>query len=215
MTSAFLLRVIGRWVLFIIVPSIVLGGIGGCSDSNNDPPAEEPKMTHPTFTATLSGAVKDKIAGAGIVTYLPLKDREAGGEEGGYYVISNFKTDPKEEKGIIINFRIPDGAQPGSYTLMAPDPLKIGQDFDVGVEMVEKGDLTFFHTNTEGTLHLDTFIPNRNNPSASTIKGTFQFVTENSGGNRISVEGAFDFPFEDKVMSSFGSEYSLANISMI
>ncbi|MGD9852633.1 MAG: hypothetical protein AB7T38_15355 [Nitrospirales bacterium] len=94
----------------------------------------------------------------------------------------------------MITFRIPDGAQPGNYNLMPPDPRKVGEYFDVQVETMEKGEPMAFFTNTEGTITLEKFFPDRTYPDISNIKGRFQFVTENNEGKQVSVNGSLDFP---------------------
>jgi hypothetical protein len=177
----------------------------GCSDSTTDSGNEEPTIDRPGFTATVSGAVNGEVSGPGIVTYLPPKERDiVTGNRPGYYLfqmlVNNLPTDSIGGREVIIIFRIPDGAQPGNYHLMTPDPLKVGKDFDVQVETVEEGRSIAYQTNTEGTLTLDNFSPDRITPETSAIKGTFQFVTENSDGEQVSVNGSFDFPSEKKVV---------------
>ncbi|MGE0473472.1 MAG: hypothetical protein AB7P17_07555 [Nitrospirales bacterium] len=171
-------------------------GIAGCSDSSNNPGNNEPKGQHTGFTASMSGAVNAEVVEKGLVTYLPPKDQGSmiGTRPGYFLVANNLLTDPIEGRAIMITFRIPDGAQPGNYHLMAPDPRKIGENFDVQVETVEKGDPNAFHTNTEGTITLEKFSPDRTYPDISNIKGRFQFVTEDGEGRQVSVNGAFDFP---------------------
>jgi hypothetical protein len=200
-------------IVRLTVMSILLV-ITGCSDSTTDPVPEEPKGEGPGFTATVSGAVNGEVTGAGIVTYLPPKERDivTGNRPGYYMVVNNLPTDAIEGRGFIIIFRIPDGAQPGNYNLMTPDPLKVGKEFDVQVETVEEGKSIAYQTNTEGTITLDNFSPDRSSPETSAIKGTFQFVTENSEGEQVSVNGTFDFPSGKKVVSQ-DTAYSLKVVS--
>jgi len=170
--------------------------ITGCSDSNTDPVTEEPKVDQPGFTGTVSGAVNGDVSGFGIVTYLPPKERDiiTGNRPGYYMLVNNLPANTIEGREFIIIFRIPDGTRPGNYHLMTPDPLKVGKEFDVQVETVEEGKSTAYHTNTEGTITLDDFTPDRISPEASAIKGTFQFVTENRDGEQVAVNGSFDLP---------------------
>lgn len=202
---------IGRLTVLILVLVI-----SGCSDSTTDPVPEEPKVERPGFTATVSGAVNGEVSGAGMVTYLPPKERDpvTGNRPGYYMLVNNLPPETLEGKAFIIIFRIPDGAQPGNYNLMIPDPLKVGQDFDVQVETVEEGKSIAYQTNTEGTITLDNFSPDRIFPEASTIKGTFQFVTENSAGEQVSVYGAFDFPSQKNVVSR-DTAYSFNEVSRV
>lgn len=182
---------------------IIFGVFAGCSDSTIDPVAEESHVGPPGFSATVSGAVNGEVSGPGLVTYLPPKEPSiVSGNRPGYYILANnLSTDAIEEREFIITFRIPEGARPGNYTLRPSDPLKVGENFDVQVETVEEGKYSSYQTNTEGTITLENFPPDQNAPKTTTIKGTFQFVTENSEGGRVSVNGAFDFPSEKKVVS--------------
>ena len=181
---------------------IMLLFISGCSNSSTDPATEEPQVDQSGFTASVSGTVNGEVSGAGIVTYLPPKERDpVTGIRPGYFLIANLNSGRTEERGFIIIFRIPDKAQPGNYNLVTPDPLKVGENFDVRVETVEEGKSISYQTNTEGTITLESFSPNRTDPGISNILGTFQFVTENSDGGQISATGTFDLPLGRKVVS--------------
>lgn len=206
MTASF--QTIGRFAALIILLVIT-----GCSDSPNDTAIEEPKVELPGFTANVSGAVNAEVSGAGIVTYLGPKERDiVTGNRPGYFLIANINTDLTGERGFTITFRIPDEAQPGNYTLMTPDPRKVGENFDVRVEWVEEGKLISYQTNTDGTITLNNFSPDRTYPDISNITGTFQFVTENSEGDRISANGTFDFPSKKRVVTQ-GAVYSFKKVS--
>jgi len=192
-----LFQAIGRFAVIII-----LLVISGCSDSSNDPGIEEPKVDQPGFTASVSGAVNADLSGSGIVTYLGPKEGDiVTGNRPGYFLIASINPDGSTEKRFNILFRIPDSAQPGNYNLVTPDPLKVGENFDVRVETLEEGKLIAYQINTEGTIILDNFSPDRAYPSISNITGTFQFVTENSEGDQISANGTFDFPLGREVVS--------------
>ena len=176
--------------------------INGCSDSPTDLATDESKVDHPEITASVSGAVNAEVSGAGIVTYLPRKERDpVTGIRPGYFLIANLNPNRTEERGFIITFRIPDEAQPGNYNLVTPDPLKMGENFEVEVETVEEGKSILYQTNTKGTITLDHFSPDRTDPDIGNITGTFQFVTENSEGKQISANGTFDFSLKRKVLS--------------
>lgn len=186
----------------LILSLIFTTGFLGCSDSSTDKSIPEPKSEHPGFTANVDGAVHAEISGDGIVTYLPPKEQDPmSGDRPGYFLIASLNTETKGDGGLNLTFRIPDGALPGNYILMTPDPLKVGETFDVRVETIEGGKPISYQSNTEGTIVLDNFYPDRASPRMSTIKGTFQFVTENIEGSRISANGTFDFPSEKKVIS--------------
>lgn len=195
MTASF--QTIGRFAAVLILLVIT-----GCSDSPNDTGIEEPKVEHPGFTANVSGAVNAEVSGAGIVTYLGPKERDiVTGSRPGYFLMANLNSDVMGERGFTITFRIPAEAQPGNHNLVTSDPLKVGENFNVRVERVEEGKLISYETNTDGTITLNNFSPDRTYPDISNITGTFQFVTENSEGDRISANGTFDFPLGRKVVS--------------
>ena len=195
MTASF--QTIGRFAALIILLVIT-----GCSDSPNETEIEEPKVEHPGFTANVSGAVNAEVSGAGIVTYLGPKERDiVTGSRPGYFLMANLNSDVMGERGFTITFRIPAEAQPGNHNLVTSDPLKVGENFNVRVERVEEGKLISYETNTDGTITLNNFSPDRTYPDISNITGTFQFVTENSEGDRISANGTFDFPLGRKVVS--------------
>lgn len=183
-------------ICWTVTTLLMTGGIVGCSDSSTDPANEEPRVERPGFTASVSGAVNAQVSEEGIVTYLPPKTPGSMTESRpGYFLLANtLLTDPIEGKSIMITFRIPDGAQPGDHHLKAADPRKVGEHFDVQVETIEKGEPMAFYTNTEGTITLEKFFPDRTYPGISNIKGRFQFVTENTEGKQVSVNGSLDFP---------------------
>jgi len=157
--------------------------LSGCSDSSTDPATEEPKVDHSGFTASVSGSVNGEVSGAGIVTYLPPKERDpVTGIRPGYFLVANLNSDRTEERECLIIFRVPGQAEPGKYELVTPDPLKVGENFDVQIEMIEKGKSISYQTNTEGIITLEDFAPDRTDSDNSHMTGTFQFVTENSEG---------------------------------
>ena len=80
------------------------------------------------------------------------------------------------------------------------------------VERVEEGKLISYETNTDGSITLNNFSPDRTYPDISNITGTFQFVTENSEGYKISANGTFDFPPGRKVVYQ-DRVYSLLEVS--
>jgi hypothetical protein len=101
-------------------------------------------------------------------------------------------TSQPAEPEFIITFRIPDGAEPGQYMLKTPDPLKVGEEFEAQVEMVQKGESTAYQRNTEGTITLNNFSFENQKTGTTAVKGTFQFVAENTDGEQVLVKGGFD-----------------------
>jgi hypothetical protein len=209
-----------RAIAIIIFLSSV---VGGCSDPSQDPATEEPRVERSGFTANVSGAVNGKVSGAGIVTYLPPKEGDfvTGRNRPGYYVLANnLLPNTQNGRAFIITFRIPDGAQAGNYHLRPPDPLKVGEDFDAQVEIVEGGQSISYHSNTEGTITLDHFSSDPMFPDISNnngnIKGTFHFVTENLEGEQVVVNGAFDFAPGNEVMTeNIKDDVSKKNVSRV
>lgn len=184
----------------------------GCSDSS-DPASQEPKVDQSGFTASLSGSVNGEVSGAGIVTYLPPKEGDpVTGVRPGYFLVANLNSDRNDQRDFLIIFRVPGEAQPGHYDLVTPDPLRVGENFDVQVEMVEQGRSISYQTNTEGTITLEDFAPNSADSGNSNISGTFQFVTENSEGGQISATGTFDLPLGRRVVIQ-DSVYSVKDVS--
>jgi hypothetical protein len=183
------------WIIARFGALIILIVISGCSDPSTDLATGEPQVDRSGFTASVSGIVNGEVSGTGIVTYLPPKERDpVTGVRPGYFLIANLQSDRIEETELTIIFRIPDKAQAGSYDLVPPDPLKVGENFDVQVETVEEGKSILYQTNTAGTITLENFSPDRTDPEIPNITGTFQFVAENSEGGQISATGTFALP---------------------
>lgn len=191
---------------------MILLVIGGCSDSSTDSASQEPKANQAGFNASVSGSVDGEVSGAGVATYLPPKEGDpVTGIRPGYFLVANLNSDRTEEREFLFIFRIPDKAQPGNYDLVTPNPLKVGENFDVQVEMVEEGKSISFQTNTVGTITLEDFAPDGTDSDNSNITGTFQFVTENREGDQISATGTFDFPLGRKMVSK-DSGYSVNDV---
>lgn len=185
----------------------------GCSDSSTDVASQEPKVDQSGFTASLSGSVSGEVSGAGVVTYLPPKEGDpVTGVRPGYFLVANLNSDRNDKREFLIIFRVPGEAQPGDYDLVAPDPLRVGENFEVQVEMVEEGRSISYQSNTEGTITLEDFAPHRADSGDRNITGTFQFVTENSEGGQISATGTFDLPLGRRVVfqdsAYFGKDVS-------
>ncbi len=196
----------------IVMLTIVLV-IGGCSNSSTDPVTEEHRDDQPRFTARVSGIVNGEISGDGIVTYLPPKERDLViGMRPGYFLVTNLNTDKTEGREFNILFRIPDKAQPGNYNLVAPDPLKVGENFDVQVETVEEGRSIIYQTNTQGTITLENFFPERTDAETRNITGAFQFVTENNEGGQISAKGTFDLHLVGQIVFQNSNNWPEGNI---
>lgn len=191
-----------------LILASLIGVSGGCSDPTYNSATEKSQADRVGFMAQISGAVSGEASGAGIVTYLPPKEEDlaTGRSSRGYYVLANNLL-PKTLAGkdVIITFRIPDGVQTGQYAFKPSDPLKIGKDIHAQIEIVEGGESVSYHSKTEGTLTFDQFSPVPAFPDISNshghIKGHFQFAAENADGERVSVNGDFNFPHGNEVMA--------------
>lgn len=191
-----------RWALCVLFSFIV-----GCTESSV---TDSRRAGQSDFTATVSGAVHGEVSGHGILTYLA-PQKTVSGIRPGYYLIGNviqhaIEVDPPVDRQVdggtppiggardlVITLRIPEGAELGTYQLVSADPSKIGEEFEARLEAVVGGQPVSFRSNTEGTLTLDSFPPDVDRASATTINGEFRFSAENDNGEMVVVTGAFDF----------------------
>lgn len=161
----------------------------GCYD---EPPtesvSEEVKAEQPGFSGKVSGAVEGEISGPGVATYLPPQDT-VDGVRAGYYLIAN----DRGSKELVITFRVPDGTKPGTYDLLAADPMDLGEKFELRVETMVDGTLTSYGFDTKGTLTLEVFPSEGSKLAGSKVQGTFQFETKDAEGEKLSGQGAFEF----------------------
>jgi hypothetical protein len=171
-----------------IMAGFMLLMIAACSDSSTDPVSKAPVVEPPGFTGSVSGAVSGEISGQGVATYLPPQDT-IDGVRPGYYLIANTRGATE----LLITFRIPAETKPGTYQLVAVDPMELGERFEVRIEGTVDGKSVSFGSNTEGTLTLDTFPADGHTLAGANIKGSFQLTTQDPQGESLSVSGAFEF----------------------
>lgn len=132
------------------------------------------------------GSVQGEISGAGIVTYLPPREGDPVTRvRPGYFLIANINSDKSEQQAFIIIFRIPDNARPGNYNLVTPDPLKVGERFDVRVETAAKGKSIVYQANTEGTITLEKFSPDQTDSAAKILQEHFNLLPKTVKGVRL------------------------------
>jgi hypothetical protein len=93
----------------------------------------------------------------------------------------------------LITFRIPTETKPGTYQLMAVDPMELGENIEVRVEPMVDGKLTSFGFSIEGTLSLQTFPSDGSKLAGAKVEGSFQFVTTDADGESLSGKGTFEF----------------------
>jgi hypothetical protein len=186
-----------RWAVCVLFSFMV-----GCTESSV---TDSGRAGQSDFTATVSGAVNGEVSGHGILTYLA-PQKTVSGTRPGYYLIGNViqhaievdrqvggVTTIMDARDLVITLRIPEGAKLGTYQLVSADPRKIGEEFEARLEAVVGGQPVSFRSNTEGTLTLDSFAPEVDRASATTINGEFRFSAENDHGEMVVVTGAFDF----------------------
>lgn len=173
-----------------LVTLVMLLTVVGCTDSST---TDSATIEPPGFAATVSGAIDGHLSGRGIVTYIAPQDTVSGTRPG-YYLVSNVIQDAMEASDWVITFRIPDGEDAGTYQLVSADPMRVGEEFEARLEGMVDGRTVSFRSNTEGTLTLDSFPSNVSQLSDATIKGKFQFSSENSVGEVVAVNGVFEFP---------------------
>lgn len=181
------MRVSSREMLQILTGFLLLV-IAGCADSSSDPVSEDPVAEQPGFTGSVSGAVVGEISGPGVATYLPPQDT-IDGVRSGYFLIANVRG----ASALVITFRLPAKAQSGTYPLVAADPMALGENFEVRVESIADGRPVAYGLNTDGTLRLETFPSDGATLSGAKIKGSFQFVTQDSKGESLAANGTFEF----------------------
>lgn len=171
-----------------IMAGIMLLMIAACSDSSTDSVSKAPVAEQPGFTGSVTGAVSGEISGPGVATYLPPQDM-IDGVRPGYYLIAN----ARGGRELVITFRIPAQTKPGTYQLVAVDPMELGERFEVRIEGTMDAKPISYGAKTEGTLTLDTFPADGDKLAGARIKGSFQFTTQAPEGDNLSATGNFEF----------------------
>jgi hypothetical protein len=156
--------------------------IWGCDGSG------EPARGRAHFEADVAGAATGRVAGPGLVRYIP--PSQAGfGPRPGYF----FVADDSGVRPLGITFTIPADARPGTYPLVSAHPMEIGTHFEVRVDASEGDRTESFQKNTKGTITLEAFPSEGANVAGSRVAGHFEFSTQNASGAEVSGQGSFDF----------------------
>jgi hypothetical protein len=137
------------------------------------------------FEAVITGSYEGKVSGTGVLMLLP----EAGFEQQGYF----FLADGRGIRLHGVTFVLPRGLTPGQYTLESPSPFDIGTVPSVRVDRDMGDSVLSSERNTSGFLDLIAFPDDENSLSGSDVLGSFEFETEDSGGQKITVKGKFSF----------------------
>ena len=147
--------------------------------------ASSSKATKSGFSATITGAYEGKVSGKGTLQFLA----NAGFDRKGYY----FLADGQGIRPHGITFIIPRGLSVGKHALKNPSPLEIGQVLSVRVDRDLNNATVSSQSNTVGFLQLLTFPSEETKLKGTTVSGNFEFITEDSKGQKISVQGKFNF----------------------
>lgn len=137
------------------------------------------------FAATISGVYDAEVSGPGVLKFLP----EAGFDKQGYF----FLADGQGLRPHGVTFVLPRGVTTGRHILASPSPLALGTVPSVRVDRDTGSAVVSAEHNTEGYLELIAFPENVSKLAGDEVAGYFKFDTEDSKGNRITVQGVFAF----------------------
>ena len=140
------------------------------------------------FTTEVSGSIKGKISGPGVITYLPPSEASFGSRPGYFFI-----ADDTGVRELGITFSIPSKTTPGTYQLKSAHPIDIGKEFEVRLDKSTENQTVSFRSNTKGSITLEEFPSDPNKVAGSIVKGTFNLSAENSSGERVTATGAFEF----------------------
>ena len=137
------------------------------------------------FQATVTGSYEGEVSGSGVLVLLP----GAGFEKKGYF----FLADGQGIRAHGVTFILPRGISRGKYPLKSPSPFGIGTVPSVRVDRDMGDSVRSADNNTSGFLELEAFPAAEQGLSGSDVRGKFEFETESSTGERITVKGDFSF----------------------
>lgn len=173
-----------RWGEIAFVAFMLAGAASICAC---DGPGES-GIAGSDFQAEVSGAVTGRMAGPGLVRYIPPSQASFGPRPGYFFVADDSGVRP-----LGITFTIPADTGPGTYPLVSGHPMEIGTHYEVRVD-ASVGDRTdSFQKNTKGTITIEAFPSESTNLAGGRVAGHFDFSTQNGSGGKISAEGSFDF----------------------
>jgi hypothetical protein len=174
-----------RIILLVCLASIV----PSCDEASSPAESPEPSSTNDVgFEAAITGSYEGKVSGIGVLVFLP----DAGFEKQGYF----FLADGQGIRPHGVTFVLPRGIAPGKHKLESPSPLDIGTVLSVRVDRDMGNSTLSSEKNTSGVLDLIAFPADENKLSGSDVAGSFEFETEDLGGQKITVKGNFSFKVE-------------------
>lgn len=184
MTVRLQLLTVFAGLILVVVPVVMVG----CQESPSDSVPQDSASEQPGFAGEVKGALNSEISGAGVATYIPSQETVSGSRTG-YYLIANTRS----VKDVLVTFRVPAEAELGTHRLHPRDPMELGENFEVQVDGRIDGLPVSYGFKTDGTLTLETFPTDGSKLSGSKIKGSFNFVTEDDEGGRVTAQGTFEF----------------------
>jgi hypothetical protein len=150
---------------------------------------EQTTVQNAGFAAELTGARTAMISAPGVFFCLSEYEYSPDRIQPSYLALAD--NQGVRENGI--TFSIPRGKPSGTYNLTPnPNPFAIGTVFEVRGEFGSTVD--YFNKETEGTITIISMPQGGLLDERPLIKGSFEFETSNSQGERVKVKGQFDFP---------------------
>ena len=170
-------------ILFLVCSLLVLISCDKAPAEVSDSRKSETKDA--SFEAIISGTHAGDVRGDGVLIFLP----QAGFEKQGYY----FLADGQGIRAHGVTFVLPRGLTAGKHKLGNPSPFETGTVTSVRVDRDMGNAVDSYQTNTTGFLNLTAFPNDEKSMSGSVVAGSFEFTTEDSKGQKISVKGEFSF----------------------
>lgn len=178
-------------LIVVIVAIIAVGGYFIFSKKSETPPTQKTSTAQTTgFVAEVTGARTDTISAPGIFYCVPSSVRSSPGMIAPSLLIL---ADNRGVRKNGITFSLPIGKPSGTYKLATnPSPFPDVIEFQVRAELGSAVD--YFNKNTNGTLAIDSIPEGTQSGVKAPLKGSFEFDTSNSNGERVKIKGHFDFP---------------------
>ena len=180
-------------IILIVVVVIAFGVIGYVvfnKKSEASSTQKTPTAQHTGFVAEVTGARTATISTPGIFYCIPSTVRSSPGMVAPSLLVLADSQGVRENG---ITFSIPIGKPSGTYKLATnPSPFPDAVEFQVRAELGSTVD--YFNKETNGTLTIDSIPEGTQSGVKSPLKGSFDFDTSNSKGERVNIKGYFDFP---------------------
>lgn len=143
-------------------------------------PAQQiPLGLHAEISADNDATLQASISGPGAYRQVPTRRQRPG-----YHYLA----DGNPDDGFEVILILPKAATPGVFIMSPSTPFDTGSDYSAKVESREHGSFSY---NTEGLLTLNQL--QSIDEHHTLASGTFTFAVENENGERIVVDGRFNF----------------------